>query len=391
MTIAQQIVKVRNVLSGVRDSLYLTIGAAAQLPTSYFFAMPHLAPLLMQSVFANYTSFSLRTWKGVLTHVLKPLMYQCPPELIESVLGPLLMPLLGHLVSHLEREWARLDAAGMTASTLQESRKQFDTYEEDFALNEKPSTEDITEQIIEQVMIVDATRSLADLLHNLLLEPHTPKEKAAAATAHAAYHSTTTSGSNSNNTKVAPVEVDPFYKAFGPLRGAQLKVMLMTPVTAQAIFLSLSACMAFKDSSTCSRASVDLYKFLSVISEWEKGRPTQRNAAFSDQIAQFVGANVLTQALLALMEGYFSDCHSSIMVLITEILLQWRTKSASVGETLAQRLGMSGSDLQMLNDALVSVQGDVKKERKIVSDVIGKAKGVRLFFFFLHFKKDAVD
>ena len=134
-TISQQMIKVRNVLSAVRDALYLTVGAAAQLPKQYFFALPNLAHSLLNSVFLQYDKFSLRTWKGVLTHVMKPLVYQCPPEMIEEVLGPLLMPLLGHLVNVLTREWSRLDATGMTATSLQESRKQFDDQE---------STSDIT-------------------------------------------------------------------------------------------------------------------------------------------------------------------------------------------------------------------------------------------------------
>ncbi|KAJ3038817.1 hypothetical protein HDV00_000305 [Rhizophlyctis rosea] len=235
----------------------------------------------------------------------QPLIINCPPELLPQSLGPILPTTFELIIGKLELGWKVLLASDMGMKA-----------EEDI------DEEGVSDEIVSERLLRDATRNWADLLIAIFQIPEKGGSKDVAAMETAA---------------AKPVFNHP-----------ELMNYLLSAETAAPVMKSVLDLITIKDTSTSGKVLKLCLKITPVFAQWA-------------QFHAFLGRDMLMKAIEALHDGYLVACHTDAISLISHIYNTIRPISDIPYQTM---FGIPGMDATALANFEVEFQSKATMKEK---------------------------
>lgn len=141
-------------LRRLREYCYYAIASFMRLGQA-FFCVPGLSKQFLTAFFSHAAGLSLHQWTSMVNVVIKPYCVNCPAELRDECLLPLLPALLSELDHKLVSEWRRINDRGLLV-------------EED--AEETGEDDDLSEEMIEESLLRHLTYATAKLITETFLQ-----------------------------------------------------------------------------------------------------------------------------------------------------------------------------------------------------------------------------
>ncbi|KAI8917479.1 armadillo-type protein [Entophlyctis helioformis] len=321
-----QVVKICGWLGRMREICYQILSTFTTMSTT-FYALPKLAGMLSDALFANSEDIVLQHWKSMISTVIRPLVLHCPDK---PSMSAVLLPLLPTFFETIVGKLAATGAGGGDADD-----------DED---------EDVTDEIVLDKLLRDVTRVYADLWSAILL-PYVEK------------------GSKKKDKGRAQSEAVSPDVPTEPKQLFHHQDLVMFFFSNDSLIRSfmgtLSLLLTVKDTGACKRG---LGMCMPLVPLFAK------DATFHT----IVGRDFLMAALQVLHDGYQKHNHNDAINLITDAYVQVRGTSSTVPfETLVSVPGMSADQVQAFETDLAA-KNSAKERHLVVRALLKGVTGVEM-------------
>ena len=233
----------QNWLRLFRESLYTLLMQMAYVPT--FYHVPNLPQLLVSQLFGSVGAMKNHHWRALNHFVIKPIVMSCPKERLADVLGGFLPHLIGFMSTRLESEWKEVVKRGLVQGTLEEAEAVYHHSEDTAHL-----ASEVSDEILNQKVLRDLTRSWIDIWTSVFLPHHIHKEKSAKTAKH-------------------PVAIRPAPE-FGAMTDL-VNFVVGVDAIARPLLAGITGAMKWKDTKSCMQVAKVMNKLLGLIAnkaEW---------------------------------------------------------------------------------------------------------------------------
>ncbi|KAI8350707.1 armadillo-type protein [Mortierella sp. GBAus27b] len=322
-TVIKLISDLKNWLSVLRDQSYRVLAQFSLLgPT--FYGIPSLQAILEQSLFEYVDCLTNRQLRLLVNNAVQPIVLNCPPEYMDSVLSHLLMALFPYLDRRLQKNWELASDEGLV-------------------FDEKEDVEDldITDGIVKEMMLRDLTYHVAGFICATLEPPKQPSDNTAAPQGVAAG-------------LIVQKEVPPL-----PL------FIMSRDEIAQSFIPLICRIMTFKDTKSCLRATDAALSALTTLVQSYPG---------SQAIIGVFATMVLQASMEALHDPYHQEGQEKLIRLITEVYVEVRGFDTAPKAVFQQALGADNQLLESFEQELLVAPVKAKKQalvRNFLQGIIG--------------------
>ncbi|KAJ3053174.1 hypothetical protein HK097_004906 [Rhizophlyctis rosea] len=311
-----EILALKRYFAHTRDPCYQLVNLFTYLGRD-FYASPNIKQNLILTLFAGIEHMENRHLKRFIPVVMQPLMLQCPPDLHRTFLYDMLPFFLNFIVARLEKDWKSVAEKGSVMT------------EED-----EGDGEDVSDEIVAERLLRDATRKVADL-YGVIFQTPLPEK----------------SSKDDIKNPTAPA-----------LTHQDLVVFLVSSDIGATFLKILLYLITVKDTTTSNK----ILKLCSKIAPILGHTPA---------LQAWFGKDVLMKALEALHDGYLEACHVEAVALIAQIYITVRPTSRISYETM---LNIPGMDVRALDDfeTQLGQKSTLKEQTAVVKLFLNNIRGL---------------
>ncbi|KAM3930737.1 exportin-5 [Leptodactylus fuscus] len=330
--------RMQGFFSSIYDGCCQVLGNLGSALQQDYYSVPDLAIRLVNSAFCNLNNLPDFRLRSMLNFFVKPLLLSCPPDKYESLLGPILGPLLTFLQQRLSQKWL--------------------VSEEDFTELNTESTE-----IVEVELVRLLTREMVDLIIASCIAKKTTDSSSGNAVAD---DGRGTAHIDAEDEEMMNVDL----AAAGSLELTELGKFLMShEEVSTALLISAYSPLVWMDTPACQRAASQLC--------WPLLKQVVSNSLPSEAAICFF-TNVLRGLQI---HGQHEACNGALVTLAFQIYSVLRPQVPELRVVMEQVPEIQHDALQQFDSRLqfpAQKQGEKRRKeqfRRLITGCIGKPLG----------------
>lgn len=328
--------------------------------------------MILQGLFGAADVMENRHWKSLIGSLMRPLISNCPPQYLQTILAPILPAFFSFLSSKVDGEWK----VRMEKGTLVEENEILERGMEDTSNpgSDFIEVEDMSEEIINEKVLRLLTRSYADLMTSIFAPaPPPPRDPArdakdktrgfccgVCAQLFDGFRLTYECHASESTADKRTKNVNPFDDF---LNKELVQFLIVNLPIAQPLLVSLSNLVHYPDLLSAKRGLGITTRLVGLL--------VKQGAAYQE----FLAKELLVSALKALHDPYHTDAHGEIIGLITEIYMTLRPISTMPLETISQIPNVDAARVKAFEDELGS-KTSPKEQQAVVKAFLATFAGV---------------
>jgi len=340
--------------------------------------MPNLSQMILQGLFGSAEVMENRHWKSLIGGLMRPLISNCPPPFLPTILAPILPAFFTFLSNKLASEWkSRMEKGTLVDESEIVERGGMDG-DGSTVGSDLIEVEDMSEEIINEKVLRLLTRSYADLMTSIFAAAPPPVRDTTQTGKDPRTRELLSTDSNlhpSSNTFVLDSRAadGKRTKVANPIEDFLNKDLVQFLISnleiAQPLLLSLSNLVHYPDLISAKRALSITTRLIPLL--------LKQGPAYQEYMAK----ELLVSALKALHDPYHTEVHGEIIGLITEIYMTLRPHSSMPLETISQIPNVDAARVQAFEAELGS-KSSQKEQQAVVRAFLAGFAGVAVSQLF---------
>jgi exportin-5 len=334
---------IRGSVRTVRETCYSILFSMSRMET-HFYGFSELPGPLAHALFANAHFLSSHQLINLL-NLVRYLVDDCPTQLREHFVPPILATCFAQVDGKISSEWERL------------SHKQQATTEDD----------DLTQEMKEESILRQLTHGAVMMVAGLLDPARTSRSLTGASFKYILTCKTDSPAGPIDAKEASTYRPDERPNAYPTMR----QFCLTNPSILEPILLFCTHAIRMCDSRSCG---VVLRVFRSIVPEFAR---TSASASDSS-VREFVSTEVLKACITSLHEPYFVDLQKDLAQLIASILIYYSPLTQTPRSILLSLPGLGEKSVDQTIDYVSRVGIQPRQQRALVLDLLKDLKGVSI-------------